>query len=251
MRQRILAAALMCSVVVACSQWGDSQRSRLPLSEIAEDCTATTTEVRFTIKAGGEEYPGKSTVVDGTSVASWSHPKGTSGSEASAISNITFCDPSYSGKIKGTGKVSAGCVKIEGSQLGKNQTLTVGGVTVVLTGWQSKDGEQGEYIKFSFVVCGTGEGSGEFNDGQGGSSCASGDDCLSTACFSHVCAGTGAAGTPCTLSSDCYTDVCELGVCQGDPGSRCRDSADCADGAICDTADARVCVATDPPLVVN
>ncbi|HZA50196.1 MAG TPA: hypothetical protein VE549_05605 [Myxococcaceae bacterium] len=123
---------------------------------LEESCSASTTEVRFNVKASGEEFSGTTTVVDGASGASWTHPAGTSGSEAHGISNVSFCDPSFTGTIKGTGKVQAGCVKIEGSQLGTSAPITVGGVTVIVTSWGSKDGEPDEYTSFSFVVCGTG-----------------------------------------------------------------------------------------------
>ena len=127
----------------------------MELSEIPETCTATTTELDFSVKASGEQTSGSVSVVDGRSVHSWGYSEGTASSDAHAISNMVICDETNTAPIKNTGKVNAGCVKIEGSQLGQDQILTVGSVTVFVSGWGSKDGEPNEYTSVSFVVCGT------------------------------------------------------------------------------------------------
>ena len=163
MRQNFLAAVLMCGVVVGCSDWGSSQRSSLPLSEIEETCTPSSTpaDVRFTVKTGSGEYSGSNQLPDGTTsaVGGWTSPGGLSGPEASAISNITMCAESYTGTIKGTETVPTGCVRTTGGQHGENGTVTFGDVTIQFTSWTSKDGKtEGDYVQFSFVVCGSDPG---------------------------------------------------------------------------------------------
>jgi hypothetical protein len=52
--------------------------------------------------------------------------------------------------------VSSSCVKIEGSDIGLlPQTISVGGVSVTLTGWTAKDGSPGEYVGFALTSAGT------------------------------------------------------------------------------------------------
>lgn len=54
--------------------------------------------------------------------------------------------------IRSTGPVPAGCVKIEGSQIGQApQTLSFSGITLTITGWTDKDGQPGEQVGFTFT----------------------------------------------------------------------------------------------------
>ncbi len=57
--------------------------------------TSTGAPVSFAVKAGGETYAGTS--------SPWVHPKGTTGPEASAISNVTFCPAGAGGDDSGGG----------------------------------------------------------------------------------------------------------------------------------------------------
>src|SRR5687767_3922686 len=55
------------------------------------------------------------------------------------------------------GALPEGCVKTEGAELGQTGIpFTVGAATVTIDGWQSKDGEEGEYIGFTYTVTGDG-----------------------------------------------------------------------------------------------
>lgn len=50
-----------------------------------------------------------------------------------------------------TGPLPEGCIKIEDEDLGRtDRTLEVGSGTVRITGWRTKDGEDGEYIGFTY-----------------------------------------------------------------------------------------------------
>src|SRR5918996_3558616 len=56
------------------------------------------------------------------------------------------------------GSVPEGCVRLEGGDLGKNVTLTIGGKrSITLTGWTAattKSGRTDQYVRFSFVASG-------------------------------------------------------------------------------------------------
>jgi hypothetical protein len=56
--------------------------------------------------------------------------------------------------IRSTGTVPQGCVKIEGQEIGRPQTLGLDGAAVTIDGWKSKDGSTGEYIGFTFSSSG-------------------------------------------------------------------------------------------------
>ncbi len=77
-------------------------------------------------------------------------------SESFLQSESALCSEGTLGAaINSTGKVPAGCVRIEGAQIGRApQTLIAGGVTVTITGWTAKQGSAGEWVGFRFTQTG-------------------------------------------------------------------------------------------------
>jgi hypothetical protein len=49
------------------------------------------------------------------------------------------------------GPLPEGCTKIEGGEIGTATTVTAGGTTITITGWITKDGEEGEYVGFTYT----------------------------------------------------------------------------------------------------
>jgi hypothetical protein len=170
--------------------------------------------------------------------------------------------PAYApNQIPSTGPVPAGCVRTEGGVLGKNATVSFGGVSITFTAWKSKDGKsKGEYVQFSFTATGpvayavkagreTYYGTDTFwthPNGLSGPEASA----ISNITFCPGLppdAGTPDAGTPdggpdpggergdtCTSSSDCYAGACDAGSCAGGgEGERCRTAADCQEEHNC------------------
>jgi hypothetical protein len=140
---------------------------------------------KYAVKAGTKTFAGTS--------GTWTHPAGTSGSEASAISNITFCgNPSSDA---GTPTEDAG-------------TPT------------TSDGGTGEEPP---TECGP--------DGAPGSPCTVSAECTSGICTAGICEGNAPPGAPCTQNIECATDRCSNSVCEGQGGGTpCTDSAQCTSG---------------------
>jgi hypothetical protein len=56
------------------------------------------------------------------------------------------------GTIPSTGPVPAGCVRIEGDDIGQvGRVVTVGGVDIEIVAWTPKDGEDGELVGFQLA----------------------------------------------------------------------------------------------------
>jgi hypothetical protein len=160
--------------------------------------------VSYAVKAGIRTHYGTET--------SWTHPEGLSGSDAKAISNVTFCP----------------------GPPGDGGTPLSGGGAPCAEDTECLSGE------CDSNVCARG---GE------GAQCEEGPrDCVSEICSSGVCGPvpTGARGDPCTDDAACWSGLCVSSTCEGgNVGQRCRDANDCKLGLSCD-ASTNVCVALTP-----
>ena len=174
--------------------------------------------------------------------------------------------PAYApNQIPSTGPVPTGCVRTEGGVLGKNATLSFGGVSIAFTAWTSKDGKgEGEYVQFSFIATGpvayAVKAGGETYYGTETSwTHPNGLWGPEASAISNItlCPGLppdglppdggtpdggpdpgGERGDTCTSSSDCYAGACDAGSCAGGAvGERCRTAQDCQANLVCEDAD--------------
>ena len=166
---------------------------------------AASGSVAYAVKAGLETFYG--------TASSWTHPAGLSGSQAKAISNITFCRGAPSG----------------GGSPGDGGTPSASGAGAGATCAVDADCWSGE--------CGAGNVCGR---GGAGTRCEDGArDCVSGICSNGVCAPnpTGTRGDPCNVDAECWSGGCVSSTCQGGQvGESCRDSTDCFTGLICGPA---------------
>lgn len=134
--------------------------------------------VRFAVKAAGRSFV--------SSGGSWVHPEGTSGPQASAISNITFCPNSSDAGTPGGGSGTDGGAPFD-------------------------DGSGDECTPGSSDAGTTPPAPGDLTPG---SACTAATNCMSGSCVNGVCAPSDENG-PCVGSAHCSTDLtCVQGVCK-------------------------------------
>lgn len=166
--------------------------------------------VVYAVKASGRTFAGTDTT--------WSHPDGTSGSEASGISNITFCVEDDDGSTPGENGggesgTDGGSGEIPGEIPGENGGGTTDAGTVTEGG-----GGGGE--------CHGGGDDGDFNEGGGSGGAIDAG--------SPVITERGGAGSACSLNTECLSNVCNEGVCeQSAGGEACVAHTDCMGNYLC------------------
>ena len=185
--------------------------------------------VRFSFEASGPVAyavkAGTRTFTD--TVLLWANPGGLSGSQAQAISNITFC-----AAPPGTGGASPAAPAPQPST-----------PTIQSTG-STSDGYGGAACTAN-LQCWSGECLNNVcSKGWSFDRCVIGErDCLSGECTPLGCEPipNGERGAPCTNSLQCWSGACYLSVCQGgDLGDACRSIDDCKLGYGCASGTCKV-----------
>jgi hypothetical protein len=185
---------------------------------------------------------------------------GKSGTGTAALTPDGYSGPVRTpDSIPATGPVPEGCVRLDGDDLGKNLTVTIGGTrTITLTGWTLKTEKTDQYVRFSFEASGpvaytVKAGTETFSDtvllwahprGLSGSNvkgisditfCAAppgtGGSAPATPAPTNP-TGDGFGGSACTAHLQCWSGECLNSVCsKGWSFDRCVDGArDCLSG---------------------
>jgi hypothetical protein len=226
MRKRIALAALTAAMVAGAGACGAANGGAAGTAEGAEALAGAAAA-----KRGGGETPAPAPVGEEGEIPSTSIPT--------------------------TGPVPDLCVRIEGSDIGREGLQVVlADRTVDITGWTQKDGARGEFVGFTYVVssgtvtyavkAGTGSFPGEASPwahpaGTGGRAA----HAISNVTF---CPGGGdGGGTPDAggeapdaggEAPDAGGEAPDAGNGGGTPdaGATCESDADCADGKVCNTS---------------
>lgn len=212
--------------VITITGWTDKDGE--PDEKVGFTFTSSGGSVAYAVKAGGRTFAADS--------SQWVHPAGTGGSEASGISNITFC-PDDGGGGGGSGGGSGGSGGGSGGGGGGGgeecDPPGGGGGSGGGSGSGSPDGGSGSGDADGGSGSGGG-GSGDADGGSGSGGGGSGDPDGGSGSGGGTANGPLPRGEFCSLGTECFSGRCTAGLCEGSgAGEPCRTMSDCEAGLAC------------------